>query len=182
MDDSELIRNWQTGGHQAFAALVRRWQGPIGRFLYHLVRRKETVGDLSQEVFLRVFQARNRYRDNGNFSAWLYQIAVNVVRSDGRKKQQRGLLSLEGEQIKVSLPSPLGVCEQQEVCSAVSQAVDELPEPLRLVVVLRHYQELNFEEMSRILHIPASTLKSRFASALRHLRQSLASLERNTEE
>ena len=70
-------------------------------------------------------------------------------------------------------PGPDISCEQQELAQLVSQAVAELPEPLRVVLVLRHYQGINFEQMARMLGIPASTLKSRFAAALLRLRERL---------
>jgi RNA polymerase sigma-70 factor (ECF subfamily) len=68
-------------------------------------------------------------------------------------------------------------CEQQELAEGVAQALAELPEPLRAVLVLRHYEQMKFEDMARLLHTPASTLKSRFAAALERLRRRLAPLD-----
>ncbi len=74
-DESDLAERWQRGDADAFEAIVRQWQAPIGRFLTRLVGSPEDVQDLVQEVFLRVYQARGRYRENGAFRVWLYQIA-----------------------------------------------------------------------------------------------------------
>jgi RNA polymerase sigma-70 factor (ECF subfamily) len=174
-DDRELIRSWQQGGHAAFTALVRRWQQPVARFLYHLVERKEAVPDLCQEVFLRVFQARSHYRETGHFSTWLYQIALNAVRDAGRRRRHEPLSLTNGE-LPTSLPGPPVQSIQRETTDAVSRAIGDLPEPLRLVLVLRHYEGMNFEEMARLLQTPASTLKSRFAVALGRLRERLRPL------
>src|SRR4051812_46652620 len=87
-DDSELIRHWQRGDEDAFAALVRRWQAPVGRFLARLTDRADLAPDLCQEVFLRVSLARARYRPAGAFSPWLYRIALNVGR-DALRRHRR---------------------------------------------------------------------------------------------
>jgi RNA polymerase sigma-70 factor (ECF subfamily) len=73
-------------------------------------------------------------------------------------------------------PSPPAACEQAERGRLVARSVAELPEPLRLVLVLRHYEEMSFEDIARLLGEPASTVKSRFAAALARLRQRLRSL------
>jgi RNA polymerase sigma-70 factor, ECF subfamily len=180
-DDADLLPGWQSGEPAAFAALVRRWQGPMGRFLFHLVGQKELVQDLCQEVFLRVFLAAPRYSETGQFSAWLYRIALNVVRDFSRGRGRQLQLHRDAE-LPAASPGPDICCEQQELAQLVSQAVAELPEPLRLVLVLRHYQGINFEQMARVLGTPASTLKSRFAAALQRLRERLQPLIRDTEE
>jgi RNA polymerase sigma-70 factor (ECF subfamily) len=174
-DETELIRRWQGGDPAAFAALVRRWQQPMARFLYHMVQRNELIQDLCQEVFLRAYQAGPRYRENGRFSSWLYTIALNVAR-DASRGRQRESLPIDEEVLAARSLSPASSCEQQELAGIVRRAVAELPEPLRIVLVLRHYEGMNFEQISRLLGTPASTLKSRFAAALGRLREQLKSL------
>jgi RNA polymerase sigma-70 factor (ECF subfamily) len=181
MDDAQLVRSWQQGGPGAFEALVRRWQQPVARFLYHLVDRKESVADLCQEVFLRVFQARSQYRETGNFSTWLHQIALNAARDAGRRKRHDPLPLANGEPTAITLGPP-ALCERKELADAVSGALAELPQPLREVLVLRHYEGMNFEEMARLLETPASTLKSRFAAALCRLKERLRPLAHDAEE
>ena len=180
-DDSDLLPGWQSGEPAAFAALVRRWQQPIARFLFHLVDQKDLVQDLCQEVFLRVFLAAPRYRETGQFSAWLYRIALNVVRDFSRSRGRELKLYQDASPLAES-PGPETCCEQQELARHVSEAVFELPESLRVVLVLRHYQGMSFEHMARMLGTPASTLKSRFAAALLRLRERLHPLVRDTEE
>jgi RNA polymerase sigma-70 factor (ECF subfamily) len=173
--DAELIAQWQQGDQGAFAALVERWQQPIGRFLAHLVGDAERVDDLVQEVFLRVYEAGSRYRETGAFSTWLYRIALNAARDAGRRRRHAPL-SLVGVEPRSCWPAPEKVCEQQELAEIVARAVAELPERLRLVLVLRHYEEMPFEEMARLTGTPASTLKSRFTAALERLRHRLRRL------
>jgi RNA polymerase sigma-70 factor (ECF subfamily) len=173
--DVELMASWQRGDATAFAALVRRWQQPMARFLTHLLGRSGPVPDLCQEVFLRLYHAGPRYRESGSFSTWLYRIALNVARDAGRR-QRRDFTPLANGEPPANAPSPATLCERRELAGLVSRAVAELPEPLRLLLVLRHYQDMTFEEIARLTSTPASTLKSRFAAALVRLRDRLHQL------
>lgn len=170
--DAELMARWQDGDASAFEALVRRWQQPMARFLFRLTGRAALVSDLCQEVFLRLYHSQGRYRETGHFAAWLYRLALNVVR-DGARRQRAPCPPLDGrEPVDAAAPAET-VCQQRELARLVAEAVADLPEPLRVVLALHHDEGLNFEEISRLTGTPASTLKSRFAVALRHLRDCL---------
>jgi RNA polymerase sigma-70 factor (ECF subfamily) len=179
--DAELIRHWQGGDGGAFAALVGRWQQPVARFLTHLIGPASHVPDLCQEVFLRVYQAGAGYRETGAFSTWLYRIALNVARDAGRRRRHEPLPLANGD-VAGLVPSPQAVCEQKELSRLVAAAVADLPEGLRLVLVLRHYEDLSFEQIGRLTGTPASTLKSRFAAALTRLRDRLGPLGYDQED
>jgi RNA polymerase sigma-70 factor (ECF subfamily) len=180
-NDAELIGNWRQGDPAAFAAIVRRWQQPVARFLGHLLGPAGPVADLCQEVFLRVYHARAGYREAGMFSTWLYRIALNVARDAGRRRRHEPQPLANGDVAGRTL-SPPQECERQELARLVARAVADLPEPLRLVLVLRHYEGMSFEEMARLTEMPASTLKSRFAAALCRLRDRLRPLGPDPEE
>jgi RNA polymerase sigma-70 factor (ECF subfamily) len=177
--ERDLVQAWQRGDPAAFEALVRRWQGPVARFLARLVGRADWVPDLCQEVFLRVHLARARYRETGQFSTWLYQIALNVARDAGRRRrrEQQPLPRQPADEWPAE-----AACERRELTDAVVRALAELPSPLREVLVLRHYENLSFAEIARVLGTPASTLKSRFAAALERLRLRLSQLGWSHEE
>jgi RNA polymerase sigma-70 factor, ECF subfamily len=172
--DAELIERWQNGDPAAFELLVRRWQQPMGRFLRRLTGEGDLTPDLCQEVFLRAYRAGPRYRQNGAFSTWLYRIAINVARDAARRKRPQ--TSLRGAEVTDSSPSAEAACERLELKELVVQALAELPEELRLVLVLRHYEQMSFEDIARLTGSPASTLKSRFAAALNRLRVRLEQL------
>jgi RNA polymerase sigma-70 factor (ECF subfamily) len=179
--DAALVTRWRSGDATAFALLVRRWQQPIARFLARFLGRPELVHDLCQEVFLRAFQESGRYRECGAFSGWLYRIALNVARDAGRRRLHPTLPLKNGEPVAGTLP-PDAICVLRETTQQVTAAVAELPEALRVVLVLRHYEEMSFEEIARLTATPASTLKSRFAAALNLLRDRLHHLGRDFEE
>lgn len=167
--DAELMTRWQRGDEAAFEQLVRRWQQPMARFLFRLTGCAETVHDLCQEVFLRLYAARAGYRENGNFSGWLYRVALNVARDAARRRRHLPALLERAEPVDPGAPAE-AIYQRRELAHLVAEAVAELPEPLRVVLALRHDEGLSFEEIARLTGSPASTLKSRFAAALRELR------------
>jgi RNA polymerase sigma-70 factor (ECF subfamily) len=174
--DAELMRRWRRGDAAAVAALVDRWQQPVARFLLRLVGRPDLVPDLCQEVFLRLLRAAPRYREEGRFSTWLFQIALNVARDAARRGRHRHLpLSDVSDDCA-------DTCERRELSREVAVAVAELTPQQREVLALRHDQGMSFEEMSRVLNCPASTLKSRFTAALQRLRARLAEMGWGFEE
>ena len=177
--DADVMRRWQDGDAGAFEELVRRWQEPMGRFLSRLVGRPEQVADLCQEVFLRLYLKGPRYREGGTFSTWLYQIALNAARDAGRRAR-RAPVPLQDHDPPA--PDEPAAFEHQETAAIVQQALADLAEPLRQVLVLRHYEDMSFEQMARLLKMPASTLKSRFAVALSLLRARFKQLGWSPEE
>ena len=179
--DAALPSRWQQGDSVAFEALVRQWQQPVARFLARLAAETDQVADLCQEVFLRVYLARDRYQETGAFSTWLYRIALNVAR-DAARRRRRQPARLTDPELAGAAESAGQVSARREIADAVASAIAGLPQPMREVVVLRHYEGMRFEEIARLTRIPASTLKSRFAAALARLREALHSLDDQPEE
>jgi RNA polymerase sigma-70 factor (ECF subfamily) len=177
--DHALIRRWQAGDPAAFEALVRRWEGPVARFLDRMLSGAAPIEDAAQEVFLRVYRAGPGYRPQAAFSTWLFQIAVNVARDALRRERRRAPVS---DVEPIDDAEPWSVAEARETVRLVAQALAELPEELRVVLVLRHYQGLSFAEIGRICAAPASTVKSRFAAALARLRPLLRRLKPDLKE
>ena len=172
--DADLVQRWRAGDASAFALVVRRWEPALARFLTRLAP-ADGVPDLVQETFLRLHRAGPGYRENGHFSTWLFQIALNAARDAGRRARPVG--PLPAEEPPARAESAETRCARREVGERVVRAVAELPVPLREVIALRHDAGMNFEEMARQLGVPASTLKSRFSAALRRLRESLRDLD-----
>ncbi|WP_161967333.1 RNA polymerase sigma factor [Fimbriiglobus ruber] len=171
--DTDLIRRWQGGDRAAFEGLVRAWQGPVARFLARLTGSADQARDLTQDVFLRVYLSAGKYRDDGRFSAWLFRVAVNLARDAARRTSRRPVAALPETEPPSPGPSADGQFEDRERAAGVAAALAELSPPLREVVLLRHYEDMSFEEMARLLGTPASTLKSRFTVALRQLQERL---------
>lgn len=172
-EDADRMTRWQRGDADAFAAIVARWQRPVARFLTRLAG-PSRAADLTQDVFVRVLRAAPRYRPTARFSTWLFAIALNVARDAGRRQR------FEPAPLPDDVPDAAD--DSSHLGNDVAAAVAELPPTLREVVALRHDQGMNFEEMSRLLGTPASTLKSRFAVALNRLRSRLHAMGYSPEE
>jgi RNA polymerase sigma factor (sigma-70 family) len=169
--DPDLIRRWQRSDRAAFEQIVHHWHPRVARFLARLTGCPEMARDLAQEAFLRVYLSAGTYREGGHFPTWLFQIALNLARDAARKSARRPAVPLADAD--PAAPAG-GKLEDRERADAVAAALAELSGPLREVVVLRHYEDMSFEAMARLLGTPASTLKSRFTVALRQLHERLA--------
>lgn len=164
--EAEMLARWRRGDEDAFAHIVRRWQQPLARFLARLAESPDQVADLLQETFLRLHRAGARYHENGHFSAWLHQIALNVARDAARRRRPSAPLPSE-------VAAESAAVGEIDMADCLQHAVAELPQELREVLALRHDRGMSFEEISRMLGVPASTLKSRFTAALKRLRLKL---------
>ena len=167
--DHELMRRIRRGDDAAFETLVCRWQRPVCRVLARYAGPNGEVEDMSQEVFLRVYGARDRYRGSGAFSTWLFRIVLNVARSAHRRRRKRGQ-PLDAEQPASSAATAQQAVERQERGRTVEEAVAALPPRLREVLVLKQFAELTFAEVAQVTGLPASTVKSRVRAALDRLR------------
>ena len=178
--DEQLMLAFGRGDVRAFELLVRRWEDPLLNFIYRSVGNLERAKELRQETFLRVIKARKRYRPTAKFSTWLYRIAVNLCRSEHRKRVRRGEAYTEdlGEgyaetRLADSGPGPDKVAQSREVIATVRRAISGLPDEQREVVLLRQYHGLAFSEIAEIIGCPVSTAKSRMYYAMNNLRRTL---------
>lgn len=170
--DHDLMDRWRQGDAAAFERLVRRWEGRLGRMLAPWVDSQDDVEDLCQEVFLRVHAARNRYRRSGEFSTWIYSIALNVAR-DRARRGRRGWQPLGNHQpMATAEGSDRAACDRERA-EAIAAALRELPGDLREVLVLKQYGELSFSQVAEVTGLPVSTVKSRVRAALERLRREL---------
>jgi RNA polymerase sigma-70 factor, ECF subfamily len=178
--DADWMERWRRGDAAAFEAIVERWRRPVARFLFRYGGRADLVQDQCQEVFLRVFQSGPRYRETGTFPGWLFRIALNVARDGGRRRRDPAPLA-EADPVDPATPVEM-VCRRRELANMMARAAAELPELLRIVLALRHDEDLSFEEIARLTGAPASTVKSRFAAALTRLRARLEQFGYGPEE
>lgn len=182
MTDEQAM--WRVQMHddaQAFAELVRRWEEPIRRLGVRLLGDVQRAEDVAQEAFARVFTHRRDFDPAARFSTWLWQIAVNLCRDEVRRRERRreqALVVTEGDEAEPTGPilemvaegaGPAEATERLERAEAVRRAVLRLPEPYRVVVALRHYEGLKFQEVAEVLGLPEGTVKSRMVEALDRL-------------
>jgi RNA polymerase sigma-70 factor, ECF subfamily len=167
--ETELMLAVRGGSAGAFKELYEAYQKPLANFLYRMCWNRALVDDLVQEVFLRVWRAREQYEPTAKVSTFLFRIASNLWINHAAKKRESVLGDVELE----SGGSPAEPLERSEVQQAVKRAVDALPEGERLCLVLSEYNGLKYAEISEVLGIPVGTVKSRIFSAVQRLKITL---------
>lgn len=168
--DEELMARLQAGDERALEVLMQRYQGALYGFLTRRV--SSQADDVFQETWIRVVRARESFDTERRFSAWLYQIANNLCRDRYRRgdAMRRAVDSFRVEDETLRAPGGEPALPEHD---RMRERVLALPERLREVLVLRYYQDLGEEEMSRVLGVPRGTIKSRLHAAVKALREAL---------
>src|SRR5215467_15455826 len=187
--DVQLMLDVKAGDEASFELLLQRYRTPLVNFLYRMVRNREQAEDLAQEVFLRVYRAREDYVPSAKFTTWLFRIATNLALNSVRDTRYRKLeVSIDapisetedGDERTLDIPEKHPNIEQHLVEDArrkmIRHAIDKLPEKQRAAVLLHKYQELDYAEIAKILACSESALKSLLFRAYESLRVELAPL------
>ena len=188
--DVQLMLDVKAGDQQSFELLLQRYRTPLVNFLYRMVRVREEAEDLAQEVFIRVYRARQDYVPSAKFTTWLFRIATNLALNSVRdNRYQRMEVSLdapvtvdaeEGEEKVLDVAEKNPNIEQHLIEEArknmIRHAIDKLPEKQRAAVLLHKYQELDYGDIAKILECSESALKSLLFRAYETLRVELAPL------
>ena len=186
--DVQLMLDVKAGDERSFELLLRKYRAPLVNFLYRMVHDTGLAEDLAQEVFFRVYRARNDYAPSAKFTTWMFRIATNLALNSVRDNRHRQLeISMdqtvdrgEDEMRPLDVPDRAPLIEQQLVARTRSEmilrAIHALPEKQRAAVLLHKYQELDYDEIARILECSESALKSLLFRAYETLRGELAPL------
>jgi RNA polymerase sigma-70 factor (ECF subfamily) len=188
--DVQLMLDVKAGDVQSFELLLQRYRTPLVNFLYRMVRNREQAEDLAQEVFLRVYRAREDYEPSAKFTTWLFRIATNLALNSLRDHRYQKLeISMDapimadaedGDERPMEVADEHPDIEQHLVEEArkkmIRHAIEKLPEKQRAAVLLHKYQELDYGEISKILQCSESALKSLLFRAYETLRVELAPL------
>jgi RNA polymerase sigma-70 factor (ECF subfamily) len=172
------------GDEAAFNFLAEKYHRPIIHFLFRMVRNQAIAEELAQEVFLRVYRARQSYRAEAKFSTWLYRIAANLAVNHARDtKHERTVqyvyLDAPDEETGAAPEVADGALsvEQQllraERMKAIRAKVRSLPERQRMAVLMHKYQGMDYREIGEVLKLSESAVKSLLFRAYQALRESL---------
>jgi RNA polymerase sigma-70 factor (ECF subfamily) len=155
--DLELVRRFNHGDQDAFAALMGRHERRVFNLAYRMLGRREEALEATQEAFLSCFRHLGRFRGDSAFSTWLHRIAVNACYDMLRR--QPPLSSLDPELV----PPPPQPDHSDAVAAAtdVQRALLEVPQEFRAVLILHDVQDLQLQDIAETLGIPVGTVKSR---------------------
>jgi RNA polymerase sigma-70 factor (ECF subfamily) len=170
--DAELIARLQRGDRDAFALLVRRWEGPLLRIAYRITGQMAEAEDVRQRVFLKLLEASGTVRRPEQFAAWIRRTAVNAALSAVRRCQRRERLQrwLGKHTSTVDESHPGDPLIADEQVRRLAAALGQLGPEARALLSLRFDLDLTFAEIAAVLGQPGSTIKSRFARTVGRLR------------
>jgi RNA polymerase sigma-70 factor (ECF subfamily) len=185
-EDRELITRARNGDEAAYRVLLHKYERAVFNICLRMVRNREEAEDLAQEAFMKVFAMLDRYNPSYAFSNWLFKITSNLCIDSIRKRRVSTLpmdapmQSDQGEferQYESPDDNPSQVLDKSEKMKLLAMAIDDLPEHYRIMIVLRHQQDLSYEEIAQSLDVPLGTVKARIHRAREMLKQRLAGAE-----
>jgi RNA polymerase sigma-70 factor (ECF subfamily) len=176
--DEQLMAKAATGSDTAFEELYRRYARRLkGFFFLQLGGDEELAADATHDVFLRAYEARDRYQEGRRVDTWLFTIAYNICRNHYRSNAYEAqlLATLDAEpitnqQIEVQL-------DQTALDEALTQVLDELPAPLHQIFSLHYQEELTIPQIAEIVGVPEGTIKSRLHKTINIIRKKLKKYE-----
>jgi RNA polymerase sigma-70 factor (ECF subfamily) len=166
----------------AFEELVSQYQHRLVAVMHHLVGSAEEAEDLAQEVFLRVYRARHKYRPRAKFSTWLFTIANNLALNALRSRQRKPVVPLTvhdsgplgprpAEQlVHDAAAQPVQRMQQQELAAIIQEAIQGLNERQRMAVILNKFEDMNYAEIAEVMGLTTKAVKSLLSRARMNLR------------
>ncbi len=162
--DPDVLRKAQQGDERAFALILRTYETPIFNFVLRLTGDRMLAEDLTQEVFVRVFNGLPRFSQRCKFTTWLFQVAKNRVLDELRARERRpqGVVNLDDLPNLESFDQP---AERLETIDAIWRAVHELNPDLKMALLLRDVMGMPYNEIAEALEITLATVKWRIFKA-----------------
>lgn len=180
LTDEQLVELAVDENPNAFGEIVKRWERKIFALCFGMLAREDDATDATQETFVAAYRNLKNFRGEAKVSSWLHRIAVNQCLTTKRRQKARSEDFLDDETneaervfVAPARAMPSHEAERNERQRAVRSAVASLPADLRMVVVMKEFEEMTFQEISDALQLPLSTVKSRVYTALKQLRLKL---------
>ena len=189
MTDSEAIKQIIQGDRNIYRILVERYQPMVFRTCMGFVHNKDDADDLTQDIFIQVYQSLHTFKAESSFSTWLYRIAVNAALNKVRKTSKSFLLqrldavfgSEKSKEYQLSASdteNPENILMQSEHREWVQKALNSLPENQRTAIVLSKYDDLTQKEIAEILNTTEGAVEALIQRAKSNLREKLSSVKK----
>ena len=180
VSDEILIKKFQNGEIQAYNELVFRYKDRLLNFICRFLNDIDRSEDLVQDTFIKLYTHKNSYQEIAKFSTWLYTIAANLARTELRKIKRRKTFSVSelSNDDKEYIISSDEIDQSEEHLSQnfekkIQNALSELPDDFKTIIILRDIQELSYDDISKIVELPLGTVKSRINRGRLKLQQLL---------
>lgn len=164
--DIALLEDCKRGDREALGSLVLRYERPVFNAAFRMLGNPDEAADVTQTVFLKVFENLGQFNPQYKFFSWIYRIAVN---ESINQLNRRGKTEPLAENIVAATPGPEELMAEGIVSKKIQSVLMTLQDDHRSVIVLRHFSELSYRQMSEILQIPEKTVKSRLFAARKQM-------------
>ena len=181
-DDVLLVAASKRGDQEAFALLVQRYQRRVFNLVFGMLQQYEEASEITQETFLAAWQGLPAFRGEARFSTWLHRIAYNCAlkQLEQRRRDKALQEAMEAEQMVDGGGERHAdsIIESHARQALVHEQLSQLPAKYRIVLILRHLQEMTYEEMAEILTMPIGTIKTHLFRARNLLKERLEAIDR----
>ncbi len=194
ISDEQLLLRYTQGDAEAFASLMRRYERELFGFLARFLGDSTLAEDVFQETFLQIHISADAFDFSRRLKPWLFTIAANKARDALRARFRRPAAELDAEVsageddvhyidlIPADIPPPSARIENQEAADAVQNIVRQMPENLRVVLLLSYFHEFAYKEIAEMLSLPLGTVKSRLYLAVREFARRWTSVGKKSVE
>lgn len=182
--DTQMVLAVREGDTTAYRGLVEKYQQRVYQMVYGMVRNQEDGRDITQDAFVKAYNNLHRFRLESSFYTWIYRIAMNLAIDFLRKRARRGTTEFDetiasrdadgGISEAHNSEGPAKTFERKQLYNRIMDALQELPEDQRQVVLLRELEGLSYKEIAEVMEIPEGTVMSRLYYARKKLQKLLA--------
>jgi RNA polymerase sigma-70 factor (ECF subfamily) len=180
LNEGELVARAQRGDAPAFETLMNEHASFVYNLAWRVVRDSQEAEDLAQEAFIRAWKGLPRFQGKAKFSTWLYRIVTNLC-YNRLPHMKRELAALDPDDAALALPDEYVSVERQvldlELRQELHSAIAKLPERYRLLITLRHLQEMSYNEIALVTDLPLGTVKTGIFRARQRLAQVIVEKE-----
>ena len=172
--DQELVERVQSGEKAAFDILVRKYEHKLANVISRYIHDQSEVLDVAQDAFIKAYRALPNFRGDSAFYTWLYRIAINTAKNHlvaaSRRPPKDDINAEEAEQFDAGsglkeYATPERLALRSELAGTIQDAIEALPEELRVAIVLRELEGLSYEEIASAMECPIGTVRSRIFRA-----------------
>jgi RNA polymerase sigma-70 factor (ECF subfamily) len=190
-EETAAVAELKAGSEEAYASLIAQYHQPVYSLVARILNNPDDASDVTQDVFIKVFRNISGFHGQSSLRTWIYRIALHEAYNQRRwwfrHKAQEVTIEAQARETDDGVPhlcwkdalvdqrqSPFESAAKSEMRAHVEEALRQVPEPFRTVVVLRDLEGLAYEEIAEVLHVRAGTVKSRLMRGRAALRQNLA--------
>lgn len=189
--DRELMLALACGDETVLASIIERWERPLYSFAFRYTQNDSATREIVQETFVRVYLKRERFDPKYPLSSWIFTIASNLCKNKARWRRRHPEVSMEAtrseasgseasllEKLPSDAPIPSAIVEDDEQLEALKQAVMSLPHDLRTSVLLHHYENMSYKEISEVVGCSVRGVETRLYRARKLLRARIEQMQR----